>query len=289
MRSDRRSDEDGKFVGVARRIRMPAFYLVTAGFLAFLVFALYESMSMLGTAWLGGYEWPTHRVHHVLIGGVLTLFGLTVAVQLYRPERRVGAMLLGIVIVATIAVVSVVESGIGALTELAVFVVPVALIALLHPARSELVRTFRSFDRRLLAVGVVGLVAFGALAFGEFGNHVTLTDDHVAFGHYLFVAFAALIIGLAAVVAAFRPAGWRALAYGAAFLAVVFAAASLAFPGAEQGSSLVTIGAIAAIAWAIALVGVSEYVDRDRTTESSDEMEREDMTSEDIVSEEQPA
>ncbi|MXV63450.1 hypothetical protein GS429_15570 [Natronorubrum sp. JWXQ-INN-674] len=65
-----------------------------------------------------------------------------------------------------------------------------------------------------------------------------------------------------------KPVGWRIPLYAAGMLALLFGASSLAFPGAEQGSSLGTVGAIAVILWAIALIGVSEYVERSDSNES---------------------
>ncbi|WP_237076858.1 hypothetical protein [Natrialba magadii] len=64
-----------------------------------------------------------------------------------------------------------------------------------------------------------------------------------------------------------KPTGWRIPLYAAGTLALLFAASSLAFPGAEQGSSLGTISAFAVILWAIALLGVSEYVERGNSSE----------------------
>ncbi|QCC55936.1 hypothetical protein DV706_12450 [Natronorubrum bangense] len=64
-----------------------------------------------------------------------------------------------------------------------------------------------------------------------------------------------------------KPTGWRIPLYAAGALALLFAASSLAFPGGEQGSSLGTVGALAVLLWAIALLGVSEYVERGDSSE----------------------
>lgn len=246
----------------AHRVRKPAFYALTVAFLAFLLVALGESMTMVASGWFGSYEFPIHRVHHVMIGGMLTVFAATIAVQLYRPTRRIGALQAAIVFATAALVVTLVASGPGAATEILAFVVPVALIAALHPARDQLVPTLERLDTRLLALAAVGALGFTAMAVGEFVNQTTLGDEHVLMGHYEFMAFALLSVGLFALLASFRPAGWRALVYAAAAVVVVFAAASLAFPGLEQGSSLGTVPSLAAIGWAVAFVGFAEYVDR---------------------------
>ncbi|MCU4925072.1 hypothetical protein OB905_03600 [Halobacteria archaeon AArc-dxtr1] len=246
----------------AVRVRRPVFYLLTVAFLAFLVFALRETIAMVGTAWLPGYAFPDHRVHHVMIGGTLLVFMATIAVQLYRPERRVGALQAAIAFVTAALLLTAVASGLAAATEILVFAIPVYLIALIHPARRHLVPRLARLDSRLLALGGVGAAGFAVLAAGEYMSHTTLANEHVVFGHYEFMLFALASIGLFALLAAFRPTGWRALVYGAGALAVLFAAGSLAFPGSEQGSSLSAIAALAVIVWAVAFVVAAEYVDR---------------------------
>ncbi|MFP8957188.1 hypothetical protein ACLI4Y_10695 [Natrialbaceae archaeon A-CW3] len=252
----------------ATRVRKPAFYLITAAFLAFLLFALRESMAMVLTAWTSGYAFPAHRVHHVMIGGMLTVFTVLVAVQLYRPQKRVGALQAAIAFVIAAFVLTLVASGVAAAGEILVFVIPVLGIALLHPARDHLVPRLEGVNRRLLALGGIGAIGFGAVAVAEYVRHTGPGTEHVLFGHHEFMLFAMASIGLFAILGALRPTGWRALVYSAAGLAILFALASLAYPGLEQGSSLGTIGALAVIAWAIAYVGLAESLERADSSES---------------------
>jgi peptidoglycan/LPS O-acetylase OafA/YrhL len=122
-------------------------------------------------------------------------------------------------------------------------------------------------DRRVLAIAGIGTIGFAALAVAEFMNHTTLADEHVAFGHYEFMLFALVSIVLFGLLGALKPTGWRIPLYATGILALLFAASSLAFPGAEQGPSLGTVGAVAVVLWAIALIGVSEYVERGDSSE----------------------
>ncbi|WP_290818783.1 hypothetical protein [Halovivax sp.] len=252
----------------AHRARKPAFYLVTAAFLAFLVFALRDTMAMVVNAWFAGYAFPDHRVHHVMIGGTLAVFVATVAIQLYRPSKRVGALQAAIAFVIAAFALTILASGPAAAGEILVFVVPVLLIAALHPARRQLVPSLERVDVRLLALAAVGAIGFGTVAVGEYAAHTTLGNEHVVFGHYEFMLIALASIGLFAILGALRPIGWRALVYGAGALAILFAVGSLAFPGIEQGSSLGPIAALAVIAWAVAFVGLAEYT-RGADAESS--------------------
>ena len=248
-------------------VRKPAFYLVTGAFVAFLLVVLGESMAMAVTAWLGGYAFPIHRVHHIMIGGTLAVFAATVAVQLYRPTKRVGALQAALAFAVAAFALTAVASGPAAVAEILVFLVPVALIALLHPARGELLPRLEGVDRRVLAVAGVGAIGFGALAATEFVSHTTLADEHVLMGHYEFMLFGLVSIGLFGLLGALKPSGWRIPLYAAGVLALLFAVSSLAFPGAEQGSSLGAVGAVAVILWVIALIGVSEYAERGDSSE----------------------
>ncbi|WP_252698311.1 hypothetical protein [Natronosalvus vescus] len=252
----------------ATRARKPAFYLLTAAFFAFLLFALRESMAMLLTAWTSGYAFPAHRVHHVMIGGMLTVFTVLIAVQLFRPTKRVGALQAVVAFVIAAFALTLVASGVAAAGEIMAFVIPVLLIALLHPARDQLVPRLERVDRRLLALGGIGAIGFGAVAVAEYLRHTGPGTEHVLFGHHEFLLFTMVSIGLFAILGALRPTGWRALVYSAAALAILFAIASLAYPGIEQGSSLGTIGALAVIAWAVAYVGFAESVEREDSSES---------------------
>ena len=257
----------GAGYGVSR-VRKPAFYLLAVAFVAFLLFAMRETMTMAVTAWLGGYAFPDHRVHHIMIGGTVAVFAATVAVQLYRPTKRVGALQAALAFIIAAFVLTAIASGLTAAGELLAFLVPVVLLALLHPARGELVPRLEGFDRRVLAVAGVGAIGFAALAVTEFVNHTTLVDEHVAMGHYEFMLFGLVSIGLFGLLGALKPTGWRVPLYAAGFLALLFALSSLAFPGAEQGSNLGTVRALAVILWAIALIGVSEYVERGDSSDS---------------------
>ncbi|RQH00836.1 hypothetical protein [Natrarchaeobius oligotrophus] len=260
----------------AGRVRTPAFYLVTAGFLAFLAVALGESMAMVATAWGSEYAFPAHRVHHAVIGGTLTVFAATIAIQLYRPTKRVGALQAAIAFAVAAFAVTLVASGPAAAGGLLVFLVPVLVIAALHPARGHLVPSLERADARLLGLATVGAIGFAVVAAGEYASHATLGDEHVLFGHYEFMTFALASVALFALLSALRPIGWRALAYAGGVVAVLFAAGSLAFPGLEQGSSLGPVAAVAVIVWAVAFVALAEHVDRtdSRDAERTAEPER---------------
>ena len=250
--------------------RMPLFYAITVAFLAFLLLALNEPMRFVYLAWTPGYELFTHRVHHVMIGAILTLLVISVAVQLYRPAKRVGAYLLAAVGVGSLLVVSLVGTGISALSELAIFVIPLVLIGVLHPGLRSFRPSRETVDVRLLvlaALAGVPLIAFAAM---QVNLHLTLTNDHVVFEHYLMMAGGALTVAVGALVASFRPAGWRVLVYGVAVLVAIVGIASVTFTDPAQGVNFGVFGGALAVLWAVGFVAVAEYGSRVTTPADRD-------------------
>lgn len=245
---------------------MPLFYAVTGAFLAFLLIALNEPVRFTVLAWLPEYGFVTHRVHHVMIGALLTVLVISVGVQLYRPARRVGAYLLTALLIGSITVATAIAEGVSAVTELAIFIIPLVLIGVLHPGLRSFRPSRERVDLRLLTLGVVAAVPMVAFAAIQLNLHLTMADDHVAFEHYIMMAGGALTIGLGALVASFRPVGWRTLVYGIAVLAVFVGAASVVFPGTEQGVNFGVVGGVLAILWAVSFVAVAEYGARSRPT-----------------------
>jgi len=250
--------------------RKPLFYALTAAFLAFLLFALNEPMRFTYLAWTPGYEVFTHRVHHVMIGGLLTLLVVSIALQLYRPVERVGAYLFAVIAVGSLVVVSVIGEGVSALAELAIFAIPLVIIGLLHPGLRSFRPSREALDGRMLALGAVAAVPLVAFAALQVNLHLTLVDDHVVFEHYLMMAGGALTIGFGALIASFRPAGWRALVYAVAVLVALVGVASVVFPDPVQGVNFGVIGGSLAVLWAVCFVAVAEYGVRPRSLEGGD-------------------
>lgn len=250
---------------VREQPRLTAFYVVTILFGGFFVFAFHQPFTYVVTSFLPDFHEPAHRIHTMMIGGIFLVFTLGILAQLYRPIERVGALLGSILLAASVTVIGLALVGPSVLDEILLLIVAAVLVGALHPARSTLFSGLAVRDTRLLAVAVVGAIAFFGLAALEANHHLTAGDGHVEAGHYMLMTAGAVTVALAALGAAVHPTGWRALAFVAAFLAIVpFGLGMLAFPGGEQGSTVPTLVAVGVIVWAIALVGVAEYVDRVR-------------------------
>jgi hypothetical protein len=84
----------------------------------------------------------------------------------------------------------------------------------------------------------------------------TVTTDHAVLGHYGFMAaFSVTVIGTG-LVATLRPVGSRLTAWVVGFLPALLGLTSLVYP--NNDSSLSRFWAVAAIAWGIGFVAVSE-------------------------------
>jgi hypothetical protein len=248
--------------------RKPLFYAVTAAFLALLLLALNEPMRFAYFAWTPGYEAFTHRVHHVMLGSLLSLLVISVALQLYRPAEQIGAYLFAALAVGSLMVVSVIGEGVSALGELAIFAIPLVIIGLLHPGLRSFRPSRETLDTRMLALGAIAAVPLIAFAALQVNLHLTLADDHVIFEHYLMMAGGALTIGFGALIASFRP--WRALVYAVAILVALVGVASVVFSDPVQGVNFGVLGGSLAILWAISFVIVAEYGARARSIGTED-------------------
>ena len=243
--------------------RLSAFYAITVAFSALFMLLFHESYLNVVTAFLPDFVMPTHRVHGMVIGAMFISLTLAFVVQLYRPVERVGAWLVAILIVGTITVLGLISVGTDVLGRLVPLIAGVVLVTALHPANRNLFDHIHTRDVRLLALGVIGALTFVGIAAIELHLQFTATDDHVEFSHYMLMAAGATIVAVSAIGAAVHEAGWRSFAWVAGFIALVpFGLGTLAFPTAEQGSTLPTVASVAIIIWALAFVGLAEYVAR---------------------------
>ncbi|ELY54133.1 hypothetical protein C491_20107 [Natronococcus amylolyticus DSM 10524] len=247
------------------RLRLGAFVVLGVGFLALAVPGFAEPLTFWTGIVFGGYAYPTHELHHFVLGGFFVILLLGVFVQAVRPSARVGALHAAIVMWVSLTVVYAVGGEFSS-----IFLVLLALLvgmALAHPAGRDQLPSTDRFDRRLAAIA--GVTAVGGLAFAgvELAAHFGTGDAHAGFGHYLIMASAAVSAGALSLYASLRGVGWRFPVYAAAALMALVGLGSIAYPGAEQGSSLgVGLGA-ALVLWTALFLLVAE---RGATRNASD-------------------
>ena len=242
--------------------RMTGFYLSVVAFVFFWLLAFNFQLYAVFAAWFDPVLADTsHFVHDIALATWVWVWGVAMAVQLYRPAKRVTAMQVALVL--TVADVGV-GVALGAFEPSALlFFGPIFVAAALHPAGVELVDVRRVGRDSLdpVSLGLVALAAVPVLLYvlGQFQLQGVLRDEHAAFGHYSTMAYYGLsLLGMGAL-AAVRTRGRRLPAYGAGLLAAMLGVASVFQP---TMSGLDSTWAALAVLWALAFVGSYEWTVR---------------------------
>jgi hypothetical protein len=205
-----------------------------------------------------------HRGHANIIGIVAWALVLAVLAQLRKPERRVAAMQLAVGIVVAGTVLFGLSGTLAEwLMEEITLLVPVLLLALLHPRARDLVRLPRP-DRTM--AGLVGMAVVPWMVFavdhGLLQWHNVIGDAHAEMEHWAMAALLAVVILWGGLVGSGDNPGWRLPAWIAALASIEYGLHSLVF--ADVASAASTFWAVAAIAWgaafAVAIVGRSRRV-----------------------------
>ena len=217
--------------------------------------------SAIGT-WFDRGPQAIHHIHYA-VGG--SAFALTVGVPLllaaWRPHEQIAAF--DAVLVATvIGVVAGLLSGDllggGAL----IVAVVVVVITALHPARDRVLRPPLSPSGVLLVFPLLALIPAVGYALGQASlqRNGLPGDPHIDMHHYSGQVSTALGIVAVSALVALRPPSWRVLAWLVGASAVVFGAASIAFP--DFPSAPAAGWAWLLVAWGIGFVSVAEWVVR---------------------------
>ncbi len=238
------------------RLRLAAFGLFGLGFLALSLPAVLDPMTFWTGIVLGDYLYPTHELHHLVLGSVFPVLLLGVLAQAYRPSERVGALHTSLIIWTSLVVVFTVGGGFSPIQL--VLLGLLAGMVVTHPTGRKQRPSFDTADRSLVAVAAV--TAVGAVSFAgiELLSHFEAADDHVVLDHYLFMATTGLSIAALVLYGSLQGIGWRFPTYSAGFLLIVIGAGSIIYPGAEQGSSLGVALGLLVVVWAILFVGLAE-------------------------------
>lgn len=261
------------------RGRRVAFWVVTVitalGLLAMNVFGLLEVVLMwlpgetLGSMFSEDFESvaevEAHRAHFMGVGIIAWTVVLAVLAQLRKPQRRVAQMLLLVVVAIGATVVFGLSGTFGEwLLEEWTILIPVLLVAALHPRAGDLTR-LPKFDGRM-----AGLIAVATVPWMVFAvNHARLQlsnaagDPHAELEHWAVAALLALVIVGAGAIGASHHDGWRLPAWIAAIGSLAYGVHSLVFP--DPASALSRMWAITAVAWgvvfAVSVIGRSRATD----------------------------
>jgi hypothetical protein len=280
--------------GKARRI---TFYVLLV--LLALIHLATNLMPFVLLGWFLEEGTVSHRVHQIIFGWVFVLSFVGVLAHLRRPETKVAQMYQVLIAIAFIAATTVLVDRFIDLFVVLFIIIPPVLV-LLHPNRVALLRPALNVSRVLLALALIAAVPLAVDSFvqiriglnaaqvapeideqledldddiseeqferelNEAARRVTDSpeeaEEAVHFGHWSAMgAFNLIVIGLA-LVASFRPPGWRLPAWSAGLSALLFGAASIANPG--DASALNGYWSVLAIVWGIGFIVTAEATRR---------------------------
>lgn len=249
----------------AGRIAFSLVVLLTLGLAAFFGLVVLQPelfTSLFGRA-TGGhisdhFRDPHHRIHDLTFGFLLGTAVVGMLAQLRTPSRNVAGQLMALIpFVALVLAFALTNTGVLQIPWL-VLGASTLLSTMLHPAGRDLFRTLSvsRMDRVMLAVVLIAAGPLLAFAFTNIALQRAGPSDHVALGHYGFLAaFGFTVIGVG-LIASLRPDGWRLTAWVAGFLPALLGVASLVVPDVD--SSLGLGWALAAIAWGVVFVATAE-------------------------------
>lgn len=248
-------------------IRKILFYVLAGLLSAFLLVGFWDIVPGIVFGWLPDsvlvslhpdFErlFVPHRVHQMAMHAILWGLVLGVGLQLYHPERRVAPLLQALTFLLAFAVI---EFAIGqfAVMGTAPFLVPLALIALLHPQARELIR-FGRLDWRMAGLTLLAAIPWIVFTVGqaELAQLNLPGDEHAQMEHWTRMAvFATLMIVWGLIGATDRP-GWRLTAWTVAYASVVYGLQSLLF--SSQASAAPAGWPLAAAGWGMAYLVAAE-------------------------------
>ena len=241
--------------------RRTAFYVAVVAALGFFGFMLREMLPLVVTAWYS--DIGPHRLHDLNFLALVWLALLGLVSQLHRPDARVTAVALPVLVMAPVAALALTTGSPIAMLPV-LFAVVGLVVAALHPGGRSLLRIERvePVDRALVGLLVVAAVPLLAYAADQLVKQYTVAADHAVLVHYGAMAVVAVLLLLLGTLAAVRERDWRFAGWAAALLAVYLGASSVAFPGLESSAGP-TWGGLA-VAWGIGFVAAVEVSRRDR-------------------------
>lgn len=211
--------------------------------------------------WLGWFLDPgsdqiSHRVHEVAFGSLFAVVFVGIVAQLRHPDRNIAGMQQAILAIVVLASVEVLASG-SADPLLLLYVLPVLVLAILHPARRQLLLPPLKPRGWQVVVGLAAVPALLVMATSELDLASRQVGGHVE--HWgAMAAFALTLIGLIGI-AGLRPPGWRVSAWSAGAAMATYGATSVAYPDDASSAVLRTEPwVVLALAWSVAFVAVAE-------------------------------
>ena len=197
-----------------------------------------------------------HRVHDSMLPVTAWTLLIGTALQLRRPQDNVAPLLMALTIPVALTSIHLL-TGTFDPQFTAISLVPLLLIALLHPRARGLLRV-RRLDGPMAVLTGLAAIAWLRFAYAQAQlQRLALPGDaHAEMEHWSRMAAFALFIILWGVIGASDRPGWRLVAWVAGLASAWYGLQSLLFPTAA--STAAVTWAVAAIAWGIAYIVAAE-------------------------------
>lgn len=196
-----------------------------------------------------------HRVHDSTLPVLAWSILIGTVVQLRRPEDRVAPLLM-ILLVPVIFIFIELATGTFTIASNAPLLVPLVLLALLHPRARGVVRIPR-LNGLMAALSAAAAAVWIPFAYNQAQLQMLAApgDAHAEMQHWSRMAVFALLLILWALIGASDYRGWRLTAWVAGLGSIWYGLQSLLFPVA---SAAALPWALAAVAWGVAYIFVAE-------------------------------
>ena len=261
------SDEDHDSAGILARVRSIAFRVLVVLFSLFLIAAFnlifaFVILMLLPESALASIFGPgadlselAHRIHMFTLSVFLWGMLIGTVLQLRRAEDKIGPMLMALAVPISLFIGEL-AGGIYTVGGTAPILLPLVVIALLHPKRGELFRIRRlNWPMVGLTVVVLGLLTPYASRHLQLQRMGIEGDLHGQAGHWSYMVSFVILIGLWALIGSTDRKGWMLPAIAASIASVILAIQSLLYP--DYYSAVDAVMATAMILWAILFIAAS--------------------------------
>ena len=216
---------------------------------------LFSPLNLVVLGWFVDFnDGISHGVHEVSFGMLFAWVFVGLAVQLRSPGRNVAGAIQALLAVTTFGVLVTISTGFEPIVLS--YVIPVIVIAGLHPELRQPTKIALRPSRPLLALTLLGVFPLLAIASAEIDRAAQQYAGHVA--HWSAMAAFALVMGAMALVASLRPIGWSITAWSVGVGSIIYGLASMKFPADASA----TPPGVAVIVWGLVFVAVAR---RNRT------------------------
>ncbi|MDQ6877172.1 MAG: hypothetical protein M3082_05645, partial [Candidatus Dormibacteraeota bacterium] len=208
-----------------------------------------------------GVSTPVSELSHGALAGIIITVGLLA--QLRAPARRIAGVQQAVLGILTFLITALIGGRQEPLQESLLFLVAVAILVALHPARREFFKPGAGVSPALAAISLLGAIPATGYAVSMLVQARQFVGPPHHADRFAEMAAAAIAIVFVGLLAALKTHGWTIPARSAGVAAIVVGMASVVFPDAP-GAVGHAWGAVA-VGWGVLFLAAAEWEARQRT------------------------